>query len=252
MCGKTRACRRWWGAWWLGVEGAGQPIRKQKTKWSSLANGTAAFDIIHTTVADLLHKHAEALITITGLITPLWTPVCPLCSNMWTAKHGTINLLPLSGSDHTLVQLAPQYVPAASCCHQVCKEVEAGSQRGSAELLEVSKECENASTAYSLHVRVKDTRFQRCDKRFPAKMSQAITPPKCLPNQKKSWKECTEMSEEGIKVNPYDKGGEVPKDNCCLDIEDTVYKSQVLDSLQLSVAKRTAGFHTQQSNKLFS
>lgn len=60
------------------------------------------------------------------------------------------------------------------------------------------------------------------------------------------------MSEEGIKVNPYDKGGAAPKDNCCLDIEDTVYKSQVLDSLQLSVAKRTAGFHTQQSNKLFS
>lgn len=60
------------------------------------------------------------------------------------------------------------------------------------------------------------------------------------------------MSEEGIKVNSYGKGGEAPKDNCCLDIEDTVYKSQVLDSLQLSVAERTAGFHTQQSNKLFS
>lgn len=35
------------------------------------------------------------------------------------------------------------------------------------------------------------------------------------------------MSEEGIKVNPYGKGGEAPKDNCCLDIEDTVYKSGI-------------------------
>lgn len=105
---------------------------------------------IHATVAKLLSKHPDAFVVITGdvihvhLNTTL--PSCHQFVDCTTWKNGTLNLLytkeaykdttlpPLGRSDHNLVLLTSQYVPAA-CLQKDCEEVDSGGQCGPAGLL---------------------------------------------------------------------------------------------------------------------